>query len=206
MPSPTPSPRSKPSPAPLDAYEVLLCVCGGIAAYKSAALASRLVQDGCGVTVAMTRAARRFVGPLTFQALTGRPVHRSLFSPAERGDIQHLGLSELADLLVFKPATASVIAKTAGGLADDLVSCLLIGADCPVLMAPAMNARMWAHPAVQRNVAYLREIGVHMLGPESGWQACRAVGPGRMSEPESLAQTVRDVLLARPARRGRTRE
>ncbi|MBW7904674.1 MAG: phosphopantothenoylcysteine decarboxylase [Phycisphaerae bacterium] len=190
----------------LDGYEVLLCVCGGIAAYKSAALASRLVQDGCGVTVAMTRAARHFVGPLTFRALTGRPVHASLFSPADGADIQHLRLSELADLIVVAPATASVMAKTAAGLADDLVSCLLIGADCPVLMAPAMNTRMWAHPAVQRNVAFLREMGVHMLGPESGWQACRAVGPGRMSEPERLAQTVRDMLLARPARRGRPRE
>jgi phosphopantothenoylcysteine decarboxylase/phosphopantothenate--cysteine ligase len=184
---------------PLHGYEVLLCVCGGIAAYKSAALTSRLVQDGCGVTVAMTRAARRFIGKITFQALSGRPVVSSLWDDGT-GDIQHLRLSETADLVVVAPATANVIAKLAHGQADDLVSALLIGADCPVLLAPAMNARMWAHAAVQRNIAYLAEIGVRMVGPDSGWQACRAVGPGRMSEPEVLAESIRGLLLTRPRR------
>lgn len=189
----------------LEGYEVLLCVCGGIAAYKSAALASSLVQDGCGVTVVMTRAARRFVTPVTFRALTGRAVHTSLWSEGAGGAIQHLRLTEIADYLVVAPATANIIGKVAGGIADDLVSCLLIGSGCPVLMAPAMNERMWAHPAVRRNVAFLRENGVQFIGPDSGWQACRAVGPGRMSEPEYIAESLRGLLLTRPARKSAAR-
>lgn len=184
----------------LSGYEVLVCVCGGIAAYKVAVLVSQLVQQDCGVSVAMTRAARRFVGPVTFAALTGRPVFASLWDPGPQADIQHLRLSETADLIVVAPATANILGKLAGGIADDLVSTLLLGADCPVLMAPAMNARMWQHPVVQRNVAALREAGVLIIGPESGWQACRAVGPGRMSEPETLLAAVREQLLKCPAR------
>ncbi len=184
----------------LSGYEVLVCVCGGIAAYKTAVLVSQLVQQDCGVTVAMTRAARRFVGPVTFAALTGRPVFTSLWEAGPQADIQHLRLSQSADLIVVAPATANILGKLAAGIADDLVSALLLGADCPVLMAPAMNARMWQHPVVQRNVTVLREAGVLMAGPESGWQACRAVGPGRMSEPETLLAAIRDQLLKRPAR------
>lgn len=196
------SPAAVPHP-PLSGYEVLVCVCGGIAAYKTAALVSQLVQHGCGVTVAMTRNARRFIGELTFQALTGRPVFSSPWrSPgaagagaaAGSGDIQHLRLSETADLIVVAPATANVIGKLASGIADDLVSSLLLGAACPVLLAPAMNTRMWAHFAVQRNLALLREHGYAIVGPESGWQACRAAGPGRMSEPETLLAAVRERL------------
>jgi phosphopantothenoylcysteine decarboxylase len=201
--------RSEPGAGPqaggLTGYEVLVCVCGGIAAYKTAVLVSQLVQQDCGVTVAMTRAARRFVGPVSFQALTGRPVFTSLWNAGPQADIQHLRLSETADLLVDAPATANILGKLAGGIADDLVSTLLLGADCPVLMAPAMNARMWQHPAVQRNVAALREAGVLLVGPESGWQACRAVGPGRMSEPETLLAAIREQLLRRPARASKNR-
>lgn len=212
MPTPSPTdaeaagsrPCSEPGAGPqtgsLSGYEVLVCVCGGIAAYKTAVLVSQLVQQNCGVTVAMTRAARRFVGPVTFQALTGRPVYTSLWDAGPQADIQHLKLSETADLVVVAPATANILGKLATGIADDLVSTLLLGADGPVLMAPAMNARMWKHPAVQRNVAALREAGVLMVGPESGWQACRAVGPGRMAEPETLLAAVREQLLRRPAR------
>ncbi len=182
------------------AVEIVVCVCGGIAAYKTAMVVSRLVQDGHSVTVAMTQNARRFVGRATFAALTGRPVHVDAWEPS--GLIQHLKLSELADLIVVAPATANILGKLAGGIADDLVSALLLGAACPVLLAPAMNTRMWQHPAVQRNVQFLRDAGIHMVGPESGWQACRAVGPGRMSEPEAIIAAAYERL---PVRRGGAR-
>lgn len=180
---------------------MLVCVCGGIAAYKTAALVSALVQRGCGVTVAMTRAARRFVGPVTFQALSGRRVYTSMWSDESSGDIQHLTLSQRTDLVVVAPATADILGKLAGGLADDLVSSLLLGAAAPVMLAPAMNAKMWAHPAVQRNVAFLRESGFLFVGPASGWQACREVGPGRMAEPDELLEAIRRQL--QPTRKPR---
>jgi phosphopantothenoylcysteine decarboxylase/phosphopantothenate--cysteine ligase len=157
-----------------------------------------LIQEGCGVTVAMTRSAQRFVGPATFQALTNRPVLTSMWRPADPGGFEHLRPSEMADLIVVAPATANLIGKLAGGIADDLVSTLLLAADCPVLLAPAMNARMWRHPAVQRNVAFLREHGFLLVGPEEGWLACGEVGPGRMSEPEVLLAAVREQLLRQP--------
>lgn len=178
----------------LDGCEILLCVCGGIAAYKSAALTSKLVQAGAGVTVAMTRAARRFVGVVTFQALSGRPVYANQWPGASSGSIEHLTLGENADLIVVAPATANVLAKMANGIADDLVSSLLLGAACPILIAPAMNTRMWQHPATQRNVGFLRDSGHEFVGPESGWQACREVGPGRMSEPETILSTIERKL------------
>ncbi len=191
----------------LSGCRVVICVCGGIAAYKTAALVSQLVQEGCRVTVAMTRAARRFVGPTTFRALTGRPVLTSLWDggetpeprggdegPGGRTAMRHLGPTEDADLVVVAPATANMIGKLAGGIADDLVSTLLIGAACPVLLAPAMNARMWQHPAVQRNVAFLRNSGFQLVGPEEGWLACGVVGHGRMSEPETLLAVIRGQL------------
>lgn len=192
------NPSTPSAPPPLEGYELLVCVTGGIAAFKVAALVSTLVQQGCGVRVAMTRAASRFVGPVTFQALSGRPVQTSLWR--SEGDIPHLRLTEVADLALVAPATANTIGKLAGGLADDLVGSLLLGAACPVMLAPAMNERMWTHPAVQRNVAFLREHGFLFVGPEEGWQACRAVGPGRMSEPETILQAIREHLLVRPPR------
>lgn len=189
------------SPTPvLSGYEIAVCVTGGIAAYKAAALVSALVQDGCGVTVAMTRNARRFVGPLTFRALTARPVLTSQWHTGDVSDIVHLRISETADLIVVAPATANCIGKLAGGIADDLVSSLLLGADCPVLLAPAMNTRMWNHAAVQRNVEFLRGAGVLMVGPEDGWLACRTVGAGRMSEPDKIAEAVRKQLQSKPPR------
>jgi phosphopantothenoylcysteine decarboxylase/phosphopantothenate--cysteine ligase len=182
----------------LSGYEVLVCVCGGIAAYKTAALVSALVQQGCGVTVAMTRNGRRFVGPVTFEALTGRSVVTSMWKATGAAGIQHLKRSEIADLIVVAPATANILGKLAGGIADDLVSTLLLGADAPVMLAPAMNTRMWQHPATQRNVAFLRENGYMLVGPEEGWQACRMVGPGRMSEPETLLAEIKKRLLTAP--------
>jgi len=199
--SPAAGPVSGVSAAqPLRGYELLVCVCGGIAAYKTAALVSELVQLGGGVSVAMTRSARHFIGPTTFRALTGRPVYTTMWGPAESAEIRHLSLTEAADLIVVAPATANVLGKLAGGIADDLVSSLLLGADSPVLLAPAMNTRMWQHPAVQRNVAYLREHGFILVGPEEGWLACRTVGPGRMSAPEKLRDAVCEQLRRRPAK------
>ena len=189
---------------PLAGYELVICVSGGIAAYKTAALVSQLVQDGCGVTVAMTRHARRFIGALTFQALTGRPVLTSLWRGPRPGEMAHLDPSVVADLIVVAPATANIIGKVAGGIADDLVSTLLLGAACPVLIAPAMNVRMWQHPAVQRNIAFLRERDFQLIGPEEGWLACGDVGPGRMSEPETLRAAIDAQLRGRAPRRAKS--
>lgn len=187
-----------PAAGPLAGYEVLLCVTGGIAAYKVAALASRLVQAGAGITVAMTRNARRFVGPTTFRGLTGRPVLTSMWRGDDPGAMEHLRPAERADLLVVAPATANILGKLAGGLADDLVCTLLLAADSPVLLAPAMNTRMWQHPAVQRNVAFLKEHGFTLIGPEPGRLACGDEGPGRMIEPETLYETIVRQLTTHP--------
>ena len=183
----------------LNDYEILVCVSGGIAAYKTAALVSALVQRGGGVTVAMTKHARKFVGPVTFEGLTGRPVASSLWKrPAGGSGVQHLALGERADLIVVAPATANIIGKLAGGIADDLVSSLLLGADAPVMIAPAMNDRMWRHPATQRNVAWLKDNGFLLVGPEEGWQACRAVGVGRMAEPPIILEAIEKLLRGAP--------
>lgn len=161
-------------------------VCGGIAAYKTAMLVSGLVQQGCGVTVVMTESAKRFIGPVTFQALTHRPVYGDLWSSEGQADINHLALSERAELILVAPATANIIGKMANGIADDFLSTLLIGSACPIVLAPAMNSRMWENPATQRNMVFLKQNGISIVGPEAGRLACETVGPGRMSEPEVL--------------------
>lgn len=207
--NPPGSPAQTETPAPpsdrLAGYEVLVCVCGGIAAYKSAYLVSMLVQSGAGVSVAMTRAAQRFVGELTFRALSGRRVFTSLWQGVSESEISHLRRSEEADLVVVAPATANIIGKLAGGVADELVSALLLGAACPVMLAPAMNERMWAHPSVQRNVNLLTAAGVSMIGPAEGWQACRAIGVGRMAEPSEIYSAIAAQLLRAPPRRSQSR-
>lgn len=180
---------------PLSGHEVIIGVCGGIAAFKTAGLVSSLVQQGCGVTVVMTANAKRFIGPVTFRALTHRPVYDDLWSTEGEADIQHLALSERADLILVAPATANIIGKVANGIADDFLSTLLIGAACPIVLAPAMNTRMWENPATQRNMASLKQNGISVVGPETGRLACETVGPGRMSEPEVLL----DYLVKRLA-------
>jgi phosphopantothenoylcysteine decarboxylase/phosphopantothenate--cysteine ligase len=194
---------ARPSESTLDGYEVLLCVTGGIAAYKSAQLASRLVQLGCGVTVAMTEAAERFITPLTFQALTRRRVFTSMWTAAEDFRSQHISLTERADLMVVAPATADVIGKMAGGLADDLVSTMALSAtgSCEILIAPAMNDRMFSAPAVRQNLRTLDGWGVHCIGPAEGNLACGTSGPGRMSEPAEIIERV-EQLLRREAPKG----
>ena len=177
--------------------EILVGVTGGIAAYKTAMLVSRLVQAGAGASVIMTEHATRFVGPLTFQTLTGRPVYTDLFESPEVYHTKHIALAERADLVVVAPATANALAKLAHGIADDLLSTVLLAIQAPLLVAPAMNARMWAHPAAQANVALLRSRGVRFVGPEEGYLACGAVGPGRMAEPPEILRQMVDILSSR---------
>lgn len=182
-------------------YEVLVGVCGGIAAYKAAALVSALVQRGAGVSVAMTEAAQKFVGPLTFEALTARRVFASVWEAPDYSDQQHIRLTERADLYIIAPATANTIGKIACGLADDLVSALAMTAASPVLLAPAMNTYMWNSPIVQRNVKTLREAGYHEIGPDEGWLACRTVGAGRMAEPAAILEAATALLMASPPKK-----
>jgi phosphopantothenoylcysteine decarboxylase/phosphopantothenate--cysteine ligase len=184
-------------PAPalaLKGREIIVAVCGGIAAYKVADVVSKLVQLGAGVTVCMTDEAQKFVTPLTFEALSSRPVRTSTFSLVESSDPQHISLTERADLMLVAPATTNIIAKVAHGLTDDLVSLMVCAAACPVVFAPAMNNRMWAHPIAQENAAKLRSIGYQFIGPEEGWLACRNTGAGRLSEPAKIVEEVTRML------------
>lgn len=183
-----------PMPRDLSGRELLVAVGGGIAAYKVCEVVSRLVQRGAGVTVAMTRAAQHFVGPMTFQALTGRAVLLDQWTSPDVGDIQHISLTDRASAFLVAPATANLIGKIANGIADDIVTTLVISSSCPLILAPAMNTRMWSNPAVQRNMETLKERSVHFVGPGSGWLACRSVGPGRMAEPDEIVEAVVTTL------------
>jgi phosphopantothenoylcysteine decarboxylase/phosphopantothenate--cysteine ligase len=177
-------------------HELLIGVSGGIAAYKTAALVSSLVQDGRGVTVVMTRAARKFIGPATFRALTGRSVASDQFDRHHPLGA-HIELADKAELLCVAPASADLLAKAACGLADDLLSTLLLSFGGPVLLAPAMNSAMWEKPSVQRNIATLRKDGVHFVDPQSGWQSCRRSGMGRMAEPADIEAAIKRLLAAK---------
>ncbi len=176
--------------------EILLGVTGGIAAYKSAELCSRLVQGGASVSVVMTRAALKFMGETTFEALTNRPVHTRRFQPREHSRGEHIGLARRASLLVVAPATAATLARFAHGMADDLLSTLYLAFTGPVLVAPAMNCEMWAKPAVQRNVRQLRDDGVHIVEPGVGWLSCGVQGAGRMAEPDEILRRIDELLPA----------
>lgn len=178
--------------------EILLGVSGGVAAFKAAMLASLLAKQSAGVTAVLTESASHFVGVATFAALTGRPVKTRLFEPQQHPLGGHIELVSAADLIVVAPASADFLAKAACGLADDLLSTLLLSAECPVLMAPAMNAAMWAKPVVQRNVRQLVDDGVGIIEPGSGWLACRREGAGRMAEPEAIFEAMAGVLAGGP--------
>ncbi|MEQ1739394.1 MAG: bifunctional phosphopantothenoylcysteine decarboxylase/phosphopantothenate--cysteine ligase CoaBC [Methyloglobulus sp.] len=167
---------------------VLLAICGGIAAYKSAELVRLLRKQGCEVRVVMTHSAREFVAPLTFQALSGNPVHTELLDADEENAMGHINLARWADVLVIAPATANTIAKCTHGLADDLVSTLFLAATCPVYMAPAMNQAMWNKAITQENIRQLEGYGVLFIGPNAGDQACGETGKGRMAEPAEICQ------------------
>jgi phosphopantothenoylcysteine decarboxylase/phosphopantothenate--cysteine ligase len=176
--------------------EILIGVTGGIAAYKTAALVSDLVQSGLGVTVAMTRSALKFVGSDTFRALTGRPVATRAFEDDDHPLGPHIELARRAEVLCVAPATANFLAKAAHGIADDLLSTLLLSFTGPVLIAPAMNSEMWQKAAVQRNLAQLRADGLHVVDPQAGWLSCRERGVGRMAAPADIATEIRRWLDA----------
>ena len=169
---------------------VLLIVGGGISAYKTPELVRALEKRGIGCRAILTQAGSQFVTPLTLASLTKDDVHQELFNLTHEAKMGHIELSRSADLVLVAPATADLIGKVANGLANDLASTALLATDKPVLMAPAMNVRMWEHPAVQRNLATLREDGVHFIGPDSGAMACGEYGLGRMAEPDAIAAAV----------------
>ena len=177
---------------------ILLIISGGIAAYKSLDLIRRMRERGASVTPVMTQAACEFVTPLSVSALAGVQVYHDLFDLTAESDMSHIQLSRSADLVVVAPATADLIAKMANGLANDLASTLLLATDTPVLIAPAMNVRMWDHPATQRNLAQLVADGVHIVGPNPGDMACGEYGPGRMSEPLEIIYAIAAHFAPRP--------
>ena len=179
---------------------ITLGVSGGVAAYKAAELARLLQQEGFSVEVVMTRAAREFVTPLTFAALTGKKVITDLFGDSSTGEanfesaIEHIAVAQRTDLLVVAPATADIIAKFARGIADDFLSTLYLATAAPVVVAPAMNVNMWNHPATQENIRVLRERGVHVVEPNEGYLACGMVGAGRLAGHQEILAAVREVL------------
>src|SRR6478752_2191614 len=181
---------------PLSRARILLIISGGIAAYKSLELIRRLKDRGAAVQVVMTSAARHFIAPLSAATLSGQPVRDELFSLTDEAAIGHIELSRAADLIVVAPATANILARMAGGLADDMAATVLLATDKRVLAAPAMNVRMWLHPATRRNVDRLKADGVLFVGPEPGPMACGEFGPGRMAEPPAVIEAIEQALGA----------
>ena len=184
----------------LTGKHITLGVTGGIAAYKSAELLRLLIKEGATVQVVMTDAATRFVTPLTFQALSGRPVLTDQWDASIDNGMPHIELSRQADLALVAPATANFLAKLANGQADDLLSTLALARECPLLVAPAMNRQMWTNPATQRNIDVLNQDGIGILGPGSGEQACGEVGQGRMLEAAQILDHV--ISFFQPKLRG----
>ncbi|MCA1023335.1 bifunctional phosphopantothenoylcysteine decarboxylase/phosphopantothenate--cysteine ligase CoaBC [Halobacillus litoralis] len=172
--------------------KIVLGVSGGIAAYKAAALTSKLVQAGAFVKVIMTESARNFVAPTTFQALSRQPVYTDTFDEQDATQIQHIDVADWADLFLIAPATANTIGKLAGGLADDMLSTTLLATEAPVYIAPAMNVHMYSHPAVMNNMKKLDEWGFRFIEPGEGYLACGYVGKGRLEEPESIVKVLED--------------
>jgi len=196
--------------------QVVVGVCGGVAAYKAAELVRELQRLGCDVRVVMTRGAEEFIRPLTFSSLTGHKVSTSLWGAGDgegaggdasgvdgQGQIEHIAEAQAADAVVIAPATAHVLAKMAHGLADDFLTTMLLATTAPVVVAPAMNVNMWNHPATRANVALLRERGVVFVDPDSGYLACGMTGSGRLASVEAIAQAVLEALASKQAGRGR---
>lgn len=176
---------------------ILIGVSGGIAAYKACTVVSRLAQAGADITVLMTDAATKFVTPLTFQALSGRPVYTSQWQHSEAHDPQHIALADRCDAALIAPCTMDMMAKLATGRTDDVIALVLSAIDrsrTPVLLAPAMNDAMWNQASTKRNAATLEEDGFTLVGPGTGWQACRHIGTGRMVEPEDLVEALRRAI------------
>ena len=179
--------------ADLSGRRILIGISGGIAAYKVCTVVSQLTQMGADVSVAMTDAATNFVTPLTFQALSGRPVYTSQWEHVESQDPQHISLARAADCMLIAPCTMDMCARLASGRTDDMVSLLVSAIDRrerPVLLAPSMNAAMWSQPSTQRNIQTLKDDGFTVIDPAAGWQACRTEGAGRLPEPEDLIDLV----------------
>ncbi len=173
---------------------ILLGVTGGIAAYKAADLCSKLVQAGADVTVVMTDSAQRFVAPLTFETLSRRPVYTDLWRSDRDFNPTHIALADWAEIVVIAPATANMIAKLVHGIGDDLLSTVLLSVDAPVVVAPAMNVRMWQNRVVQDNVRRLRELGHTVIEPGEGYLACGTVGVGRLAEVQDILNAVAERL------------
>jgi phosphopantothenoylcysteine decarboxylase / phosphopantothenate---cysteine ligase len=184
---------------PLSRARILLIISGGIAAYKSLELIRRLRDRGATVRVVMTSATRQFISPLSAATLSGQPVRDDLFSLTDEAAIGHIELSRAADLIVVAPASAHILARMAAGLADDMATTVLLATDKRVLAAPAMNVRMWQHPATRRNLGRLKDDGVLFVGPESGPMACGEFGPGRMAEPPAIVEAIEQALAAEAA-------
>src|SRR6202021_1131910 len=189
---------------------ITLGVTGGVAAYKAAELVRLLQQDGLTVEVVMTRAAKEFITPLTFAALTGQKVITDIFATAGSAPanvesaIEHIAVAQRIDLLLVAPATADILGKFANGISEDFLSTLYLATKAPVVVAPAMNVNMWDHAATQRNLAILRERGVHVVDPDEGYLACGMVGSGRLAATETIAKKVCDVLGLRHDLAGQT--
>jgi phosphopantothenoylcysteine decarboxylase/phosphopantothenate--cysteine ligase len=189
---------------------ITLGVTGGVAAYKSAELVRRLQDEGHTVQVVMTRAAREFITPLTFAALSGQKVITDLFANSDGGEanvesaIEHIAVAQRTDLLLVAPATADSLGKFARGLADDFLSTLYLASTAPVVLAPAMNVNMWQHPATQENLATLRKRGARIVEPGEGYLACGMTGPGRLAAQEEILKAVREVVQAQQDLRGET--
>jgi phosphopantothenoylcysteine decarboxylase/phosphopantothenate--cysteine ligase len=175
---------------------ILVCVCGGIAAYKVCDVVSKLAQAGALVSVAMTKEAQNFVGATTFRALSNNTVYTDLWEAVDLKDPNHIRLARAADLILVAPCTANMLAKMASGIADDLVTTILLASDPKkILLAPAMNEGMWNHPATQRNAKQVFEDGAQFVGPGAGWQACRTMGVGRMSEAVDILTAIEGRLV-----------
>ena len=181
----------------MEQRRILVAVTGGIAAYKIPDLIRILRRAGASVRCAMTPAAQEFVAPLVLQTLTGHSVRTDLFDASQEGEIDHISLADWAELVILAPATANTLAKLSCGLADDLVSAVLLATRAPVLVAPAMNVNMWEHPATRRNMEILRQRGIRTIGPEVGELACGWEGAGRMSQPEAVAAEAELLLGSR---------
>lgn len=187
----------------LKGKEIVLGISGGIACYKSIEIVRGIKEAGGNVSVVMTKAATEFVQPLTFQTLSERPVATHMFSLYEESKIGHIKIGENADAIVVAPATANIIGKTANGIADDYLSTVLLACDAPLIVAPAMNHKMWDHPAVQENISTLINRGAHIVQPDSGFLACGTFGTGRMSDPHNILLKIKEVIELTSANSGR---
>lgn len=181
--------------SPFTDRQIVLCVAGGIAAYKSVYLLRGLVKAGASVRVAMTRSAQEFVGPLTFQTLSGKAVFTDLFDSQQDADIGHIRVADGADLLIVAPTTANVLARITAGMANDPVAAAVLAARCPILLAPAMNVNMWDNAATRANVESLAARGMQFVGPDAGFLACKWTGAGRLSEPEDILEAAARVMM-----------